>query len=63
MENERREREVIPISIDDLVEIELQEDDDFLKIRETLTRIGIASRKDRTLYQSCTSYINVENIT
>ena len=53
MENERREREVIPISIDDLVEIELQEDDDFLKIRETLTRIGIASRKDRTLYQSC----------
>ena len=37
MENERREREVIPIGIDDLIEIELEEDDDFLKIRETLT--------------------------
>jgi hypothetical protein len=53
MENERREREVVPIGIDDLIEIELEEDDDFLKIRETLTRIGIASRKDRTLFQSC----------
>jgi len=36
-----------------IVEIKLKEDDDFLKIRETLTRIGIASRKDMTLYQSC----------
>lgn len=35
------------------VEIEIGEDDDFLKIRETLTRIGIASRKESTLYQSC----------
>ena len=52
-ENERSKREVVPIGIDDLIEIELEEDDDFLKIRETLTRIGIASRKDRTLYQSC----------
>ena len=35
------------------VEILLGEEDDFLKIRETLTRIGVASRKDKTLYQSC----------
>lgn len=35
------------------VEIELKSQDDFLKIRETLTRIGVASRKDQTLYQSC----------
>ena len=35
------------------IEIELFDPDDFLKIRETLTRIGVASRKDRTLYQSC----------
>tara|TARA_R100000951_G_scaffold98743_1_gene88870 strand:+ start:158 stop:565 length:408 start_codon:yes stop_codon:yes gene_type:complete len=41
------------ISIDDLVEVELFEDDDFLKIKETLTRIGISSRKENKLYQSC----------
>ena len=35
------------------VEIRLGEEDDFLKIRETLTRIGVASRKDKILYQSC----------
>ena len=35
------------------VEIILKEDDDFLKVKETLTRIGIASRKDKILYQSC----------
>jgi len=35
------------------VEIELLEDDDFLKIRETLSRIGISSRKENKLYQSC----------
>ena len=40
-------------SIDQMVEIKLNNDDDFLKVRETLTRIGVASRKDRTLYQSC----------
>lgn len=39
--------------IDTLLEVKLGEEDDFLKVRETLTRIGIASRKDRTLYQSC----------
>src|SRR6056300_1229716 len=37
----------------DLVEVTFPQKDDFLKIRETLTRIGIASRKDMTLYQSC----------
>ena len=36
-----------------MVECTLAEPDDFLKIRETLTRIGVASRKDKTLYQSC----------
>lgn len=35
------------------VEVKLKNEDDFLKIRETLTRIGVASRKDQTLYQSC----------
>ena len=41
------------ISITDLVEVTLGEKDDFLKVRETLTRIGVASKKDRILYQSC----------
>lgn len=36
-----------------MVEVSLAEPDDFLKVRETLTRIGVASRKDKTLYQSC----------
>jgi len=40
-------------SINDLVEVTLAEKDDFLKVRETLTRIGVASKKDRILYQSC----------
>ena len=35
------------------VEVKLVNQDDFLKVRETLTRIGVASRKDQTLYQSC----------
>ena len=39
--------------IENMLEISFNENDDFLKIRETLTRIGVASRKDRTLYQSC----------
>ena len=38
---------------DDMLEVKIKQPDDFLKIRETLTRIGVASRKDRTLYQSC----------
>ena len=36
-----------------MVEVKLKEPDDFLKVRETLTRIGIASRKEKTLFQSC----------
>jgi len=41
------------IRIEDMVEVLLEEKDDFLKVRETLTRIGLASKKDNTLYQSC----------
>ena len=41
------------INITDLVEVTLAEKDDFLKVRETLTRIGVASKKDKTLFQSC----------
>ena len=37
----------------DMVEVTLGQPDDFLKVRETLTRIGVASRKERKLYQSC----------
>jgi hypothetical protein len=40
-------------SADQMVEIKLNEPDDFLKVRETLTRIGVASRKEKKLYQSC----------
>ena len=40
-------------SQDQMVEIFLSEPDDFLKVRETLTRIGVASRKEKKLYQSC----------
>ena len=40
-------------SQDQMVEIKLNEPDDFLKVRETLSRIGVASRKERKLYQSC----------
>jgi len=36
-----------------MVEVTIDKEDDFLKIRETLTRIGVASRKDKTIYQSC----------
>ena len=38
---------------EDMIEVVLQEPDDFLKVRETLTRIGVASRKEKKLYQSC----------
>ena len=38
---------------DQMIEVLLNEPDDFLKVRETLTRIGVASRKERKLYQSC----------
>lgn len=38
---------------DDMLEVGLKEPDDFLKVRETLSRIGVASRKNKTLFQSC----------
>jgi len=41
------------VNLNELVEVKLSNEDDFLKIRETLSRIGIASKKDKTLYQSC----------
>ena len=45
--------EEIKWSQDLMLEVTLREPDDFLKVRETLTRIGVASRKERKLYQSC----------
>tara|TARA_Y200000002_G_C22270848_1_gene492044 strand:- start:6 stop:422 length:417 start_codon:yes stop_codon:yes gene_type:complete len=47
------ESNVIEWTPTDMLEVTLNEPDDFLKIRETLTRIGVASRKDNKLYQSC----------
>lgn len=41
------------IKIEDMVEVTLDQKDDFLKVRETLTRIGVASKKEKILYQSC----------
>jgi len=41
------------LDIEHLLEIKLNKEDDFLKVRETLTRIGVASRKEKKLYQSC----------
>ncbi len=40
-------------SPDQMIEVKLNEPDDFLKVRETLTRIGVASRKEKKIYQSC----------
>ena len=45
--------EIISWSQSDMLEVTIKQPDDFLKVRETLTRIGVASRKDKTLYQSC----------
>ena len=39
--------------LESLIEVKLGHEEDFLKVKETLTRIGVASRKDQTLYQSC----------
>lgn len=41
------------ITVDSFIEVTLKQNDDFLKVKETLTRIGIASEKNKTLYQSC----------
>ena len=45
--------EEIQWSPDNMLEVTIKQPDDFLKVRETLTRIGVASRKDKTLFQSC----------
>ena len=50
---EEQNNEIRPWTPDDMLEVSLNEPDDFLKIRETLTRIGVASRKDSKLFQSC----------
>tara|TARA_Y100000310_G_scaffold344909_1_gene460429 strand:+ start:25777 stop:26178 length:402 start_codon:yes stop_codon:yes gene_type:complete len=39
--------------VDSLIEVTLSDSEDFLKVKETLTRIGVASKKDKTLFQSC----------
>lgn len=41
------------VDLSNFVEVKLKEQDDFLKVRETLTRIGVSSRKEKTLFQSC----------
>lgn len=41
------------INIDDLIWVELDREEDFLIVKETLTRIGVASKSNKTLYQSC----------
>ena len=45
--------EEVAWTADSMIEVSLREPDDFLKVRETLTRIGVASRKEKKLYQSC----------
>src|SRR6056300_1319915 len=45
--------EIVNWSPESMLEVTIKQPDDFLKIRETLTRIGVASRKDKTLFQSC----------
>ena len=47
------EEATINWSVEDMIEVTIKQPDDFLKVRETLTRIGVASRKDKTLFQSC----------
>ena len=47
------ENNIVEWSPTDMLEITLTEPDDFLKVRETLTRIGVASRRDKKLFQSC----------
>ena len=47
------ENSIVEWNPSEMLEVVLNEPDDFLKIRETLTRIGVASRKDKKLYQSC----------
>lgn len=53
MGDERNDEKFVSVDLGSLAEVELADDEDFLKVRETLTRIGIASRKEKTLFQSC----------
>lgn len=48
-----KENNIVEWTASSMLEVTLEEPDDFLKVRETLTRIGVASRKDNTLFQSC----------
>ena len=48
---------------DQMVEVVLGEPDDFLKVRETLTRIGVASRKEKKIYQSCHISVSYTHLT
>lgn len=47
------EKRVLDLGVEDLLEIKLKTEEDFLKVRETLTRIGVSSKKENKLYQSC----------
>ncbi len=47
------EKRTLNLKAEDLLEVTLKADDDFLKVRETLTRIGVSSKKENKLYQSC----------
>jgi hypothetical protein len=47
------EKRILSLKAEDLLEVTLKADDDFLKVRETLTRIGVSSKKENKLYQSC----------
>ena len=53
MENDNTQIQIKDWTRGSMLEVSLREPDDFLKIRETLTRIGVASRKDQKLFQSC----------
>jgi hypothetical protein len=48
-----KDNNIVEWTTSSMLEVTLDEPDDFLKVRETLTRIGVASRKDNTLFQSC----------
>ena len=48
-----KDNNIVEWTVTSMLEVTLEEPDDFLKVRETLTRIGVASRKDNTLFQSC----------
>ena len=48
-----KENNIVEWTTSSMLQVTLEEPDDFLKVRETLTRIGVASRKDNTLFQSC----------